>query len=94
MTDVLVDPVVELENSFAQELPCGGNLFPETRACPENAPAALVSTHAYCDGADPQDFKCFECYSRWLRGHLDFGASFIRCTCGDRISIHEMYRVL
>lgn len=87
------DAIADLEEMFALEIPCGGNLFPEKRPCPDKAPATLILRCPH--HVTPEDFKCFECYSRWLRGHLDRGTPAIECDngCGD-IPIHDAYRPL
>jgi hypothetical protein len=86
------DIVADLEAMFAIELPCGGNIYPEKRPCPDNAPATMI-LRCPCDPG-PEDFKCFECYSRWLRAHIDKGTMSLSCeACGDT-PIHECYRAL
>ncbi|AID58906.1 hypothetical protein PBI_GAIA_87 [Mycobacterium phage Gaia] len=92
MTDVLVDPIAELGEQFSDDIPCGGNIFPLLRDCPDQAPAVFISVHASCDAADPQDLKCADCYAIWLRAHKDKGTLFISCTCRVRMRPEDCYR--
>jgi hypothetical protein len=78
MTDVLSDPIADLEAHFELEIPCGGNLFPKTRPCPHEAAAILVNRHAMGCDPKPTTMKCWACYIEWYSHSTDMW----RCTCG------------
>lgn len=88
-TDNETVSLAELEEHFALEVPCGGNISPVKRPCPDQAAAIMISSHR-CPPLDPQDFKCLLCYTEWLTGRK--GAEFCRCyVCDTRIPILKAY---
>lgn len=92
MNDTLTHEIAELEELFSQDIPRGGNLYPLTRACPNDAPASMGS-HCPCRRTIPEYFKCFACYTEWLRGHIEAGHNVVSCIdCGNARSIADCYR--
>lgn len=84
--------VDELEELFAQELPCGGHK--KDGRCPHNAAAVMVNDHAVSCSAHPSAFKCIHCYQAWLRHCLEIDLP-PRCrTCGVSKSAWDWYRPL
>lgn len=80
----------ELEEAFAQEIPCGGiRTRPVAGPCPDKAAAKLVQ--AACGCRAPQSFKCYKCHARWLRGVIEL-SSRLRCkSCGLDVPISEAW---
>lgn len=94
--DLIVDPIVEMEEWLSEDVPCGGNLFPVTMDCPDSAAATLVNWHMVrCDGS-PKGLKCQRCYEIW---HAAVTTKFLysdyaACRCGHREPISELYQPL
>lgn len=87
MSEVLADPTAELEEALGLELPCGGNLSPVARPCPDQAPATLASTHRRCNPG-PEDYKCNRCSIEWVPPN-----DVIKCaSCGACLSVAQIYR--
>lgn len=92
--NTLTDEVVDLEELFQLDIPCGGNLYPITRPCPDHAEADFVGTHMCL--SRPQDFKCASCHADWLQAVLDDGeGDLVFCdVCDDEWPASEAYRPL
>lgn len=94
MTAPMLDRVLvaDLDAIFAQVLPCGGNLTPVERPCPDGAPATLVSI---CHPVDPQDYKCNKCHAEWLSAAIAEGFVYGECDiCRGITPVRECYQSL
>lgn len=91
MTDTITRDVVELEELFANELPCGGNIFPAVRPCPHGASAVVVGPRGHEHG-HPQAFKCLDCFTDWITGDR-VRPGFFYC-CGEWWPVAGAYRPL
>lgn len=71
MNAPVVVPVDELEEQFAHEIPCGGDgPMPPAHnvsvTCPGSRAAILRKIGGCCGYDKPWNYKCAECYARWL----------------------------
>lgn len=88
-TETDVVSVSDLEELFGLEIPCGGNISPRTRPCPDAAAAVVRNSHR-CR-INPSDFKCLKCYTEWLSAGA-YSAGWCTCSrCGARMRMSQMY---
>lgn len=93
MTDVLSREISDLEEMFANEVPCGGNEWPTPRPCPHDAPAVMVSVDS-CDN-HPARFKCLWCFEIWYRSATRSGWDTALCSnCGRNTPLDRCFRPL
>ena len=90
MTAPLAD--VDLEELFAERLPCGGNHFPVDRPCPHDAEATMVCVHI-CQ-LDPQAYKCDYCHKTWLDAVVAIPGDIVCEYCDWSAPPGDLYRHL